>query len=65
MTTDRPVSIGDVRRLGEMAVPSDVWDFVEGGSGAELTLAGNRAAFDRVALLPRVLVGVSTSDKKI
>jgi 4-hydroxymandelate oxidase len=62
MTTDRPVSIGDVRRLGEMAVPSDVWDFVEGGSGAELTLAGNRAAFDRVALLPRVLVGVSTSD---
>ncbi|MGH3854047.1 MAG: alpha-hydroxy acid oxidase [Pseudonocardiaceae bacterium] len=62
MTAGRPVSIGDVRRLAETAVPPDVWDFVEGGSGAELTLAGNRAAFDRVALLPRALVGVSTSD---
>ncbi|MGH3831891.1 MAG: alpha-hydroxy acid oxidase [Pseudonocardiaceae bacterium] len=53
MTTGRPASIGDVRRLAETAVSPDVWDFVEGGSGAELTLAGNRAAFDRVALLPQ------------
>jgi 4-hydroxymandelate oxidase len=37
----------------------DVWDFVEGGSGAELTVNANRSAFDQVVLRPRVLVDVS------
>ena len=35
-----------------------VFDFVAGGSGDEATLRGNRAAFDRWRLLPRVLRGV-------
>jgi len=35
-----------------------VFDFVAGGSGDEVTLRGNRAAFDRWRLLPRVLRGV-------
>ncbi|MFL6136990.1 MAG: alpha-hydroxy acid oxidase [Frankiaceae bacterium] len=39
-----------------------MWDYLHGGSGAELTLAANRAAFDRVALRPRVLVDVSSCD---
>jgi 4-hydroxymandelate oxidase len=39
-----------------------VWDFLAGGSGAEATLAANRAAFDRLALRPRVLVDVSRCD---
>ena len=34
------------------------FDFVAGGSGDEVTLRGNRAAFDRWRLLPRVLRGV-------
>ena len=37
----------------------DVWGFIEGGSGAEATLAANRAAYERVLLRPRVLVDVS------
>ena len=40
-------------------LPADVWGYLEGGAGAERTLRGNRAAYDRVALRPRVLVDVS------
>ncbi|ATO12846.1 alpha-hydroxy-acid oxidizing enzyme [Micromonospora sp. WMMA2032] len=39
-------------------MPADVWDFVDGGSGTETALAANRAALDRVAVLPRMLAGV-------
>ena len=35
-----------------------VWDYVAGGSGDQVTLRGNRAAFDRWRLLPRVLRGL-------
>ena len=34
-----------------------VWDFIEGGAGAERTLAANRAVFEEVRLRPRLLVG--------
>ncbi|MGE0841684.1 alpha-hydroxy-acid oxidizing protein, partial [Pseudonocardia sp.] len=36
-----------------------VFDFVDGGAEDELTVTENEAAFDRVALRPRVLVDVS------
>jgi 4-hydroxymandelate oxidase len=42
------------------ALPADVWGFLQGGSGAERTLRANRAAYEKVALRPRVLVDVGT-----
>ncbi|WP_245673790.1 MULTISPECIES: alpha-hydroxy acid oxidase [Actinoplanes] len=39
-----------------------VRDFVAGGSEAETTLAANRAAFDRVTVVPRVLTGGPAPD---
>ncbi|MGP8296611.1 alpha-hydroxy acid oxidase [Streptomyces inhibens] len=36
-----------------------VWDYIAGGSGDEVTLRGDRAAFDRYRFRPRVLVDVS------
>ncbi|WP_088964584.1 alpha-hydroxy acid oxidase [Micromonospora purpureochromogenes] len=53
-----PVCLGDFAELARAAVPPGVWDYVDGGSGAETTLAANRAALDRVAVLPRMLTGV-------
>lgn len=44
----------DARRLARRRVPASVFDYVDGGAGAELTLAWNRAAFDALELLPRV-----------
>src|SRR6185369_3842539 len=38
------------------------WYYIAGGSESETTLRRNRAAFDRVALLPRILVDVSQVD---
>ncbi|MEH0982935.1 alpha-hydroxy acid oxidase [Micromonospora sp. CPCC 205556] len=53
-----PVGLGDFAGPARAVLPPDVWDYVDGGSGAESTLAANLAAFDRVAVLPRVLTGV-------
>jgi 4-hydroxymandelate oxidase len=55
-------SAEDFRELARSRMPADVWDYIEGGSGAERTLEANRAAFDRFGLRPRVLVDVSTVD---
>ncbi|MFC4147542.1 alpha-hydroxy acid oxidase [Micromonospora mangrovi] len=53
-----PVSLTDFAEAARAVVPPQVWDWVEGGSGTETTLAANRAALDRIAVLPRVLTGV-------
>ncbi|MFC4114321.1 aminotransferase class I/II-fold pyridoxal phosphate-dependent enzyme [Nonomuraea zeae] len=41
-----------------------VWDFVEGGAGAERTLAANLTAFEHVRLRPRVLTGLGLPHTK-
>ncbi|WP_229401479.1 alpha-hydroxy acid oxidase [Micromonospora okii] len=51
-------SLADFAALARDVLPPDVYDFVAGGSGAEAALAANRAALDRVAVLPRALRGV-------
>ncbi|GAA4071970.1 alpha-hydroxy acid oxidase [Streptomyces shaanxiensis] len=54
-----PLDMDDVERAAAMALPPDVWDFIAGGSGRELSLAANRAAFDGVFVRPRILNDVS------
>ncbi|MEU6066704.1 MULTISPECIES: alpha-hydroxy acid oxidase [Streptomyces] len=51
--------LADVERAAASVLPTGVRDFVAGGSGAETTLDANRAALDRVFLVPRVLTDVS------
>ncbi|RQX03725.1 alpha-hydroxy acid oxidase, partial [Micromonospora globispora] len=53
-----PPSLADFAEPARSAVPPEVWDFINGGSGTETTLTANRTALDRVAVLPRVLTGV-------
>lgn len=55
-------STADVARLAAERLTPDVWDYIAGGSGEEVTLAANRAALDRVAVVPRGLVDVSACD---
>ncbi|GAA4790299.1 alpha-hydroxy acid oxidase [Streptomyces ziwulingensis] len=57
-----PLDLDDVERAAAAALPPEVWDFVAGGSGRELSLAANRAAFDAVFVRPRVLNDVSACD---
>jgi 4-hydroxymandelate oxidase len=53
-----PLNLHDYETAARILLPPMVIDFVAGGSGDEVTLRGNRAAFDRWRLLPRVLRGV-------
>ena len=52
-------SYDDLRRIARRRVPRVVFDFVDGGAGAEVTLRENRAAFGRVRFDPRFLSDVS------
>ncbi|MBM7772911.1 4-hydroxymandelate oxidase [Actinokineospora baliensis] len=52
----------DWQRAAQARLPGPTWGFLEGGSGAEVTVAANRVAFDRRVLRPRVLVDVTKPD---
>jgi (S)-mandelate dehydrogenase len=60
----KAISIEDLRRIAKRRVPRAIFDFFDGGAEDEVTLRANRAAFERVRLLPRVLVDVSAVDLK-
>ncbi len=62
---DRDVHcLEDMEQAAREAMPADVWDFVSGGSGGEVTLAANRAALRRIALVPRVLKDLAHCDPR-
>jgi 4-hydroxymandelate oxidase len=50
--------LADFRQAAKAVLGTDVWDFIEGGSGAENIIDANQAAFNSIALVPRVLTGV-------
>jgi isopentenyl diphosphate isomerase/L-lactate dehydrogenase-like FMN-dependent dehydrogenase len=56
------LSVRDAEQAAAGVLPRDVWDFIAGGSEAEVTLAANRAALDAVFLTPRVLAGITACD---
>ena len=55
----KAVNIEDLRLLAKRRLPRAIFDFFDGGAEDEVTLRENRAAFERVRLLPKVLVDVS------
>jgi L-lactate dehydrogenase (cytochrome) len=57
-----PVSVSDYRALAERRLPRQLFDYVDGGSYQELTLAANTAAFAEVRLRQRVLRNVAGLD---
>jgi (S)-mandelate dehydrogenase len=60
----RAYSIEDLRTLARKRLPRAVFDFFDGGAEDEGTLRENRAAFERVRLVPKVLVDVSRVDTR-
>ena len=57
-----PVNISEFETLARERMSRQAFDYVAGGADDEITLAKNRAAFERITLYPRVLVDVSTVD---
>jgi (S)-mandelate dehydrogenase len=65
LNLERAVNIEDLRRMAKRRLPRSVFDFFDGGAEDETTLRANRAAFERVRLLPKVLVDVSKVDTQV
>jgi 4-hydroxymandelate oxidase len=57
-TVALPLNLHEYEAAARDLLSPMVWDYVAGGSGDQVTLQGNRAAFDRWRLLPRVLRGL-------
>ncbi|MCC7252709.1 MAG: alpha-hydroxy-acid oxidizing protein [Hyphomicrobium sp.] len=49
--------LADYERLAEQRLDATAWAYFSGGSADEITLGWNRAAFERIAIVPRVLAG--------
>jgi L-lactate dehydrogenase (cytochrome) len=56
------VNIGDLRRVAERYLPRVVFDYVDGGAQAEITLRENCRAFEEVVFRPRNAVFVQKCD---
>jgi 4-hydroxymandelate oxidase len=59
------LSLADYERAAERALPVGAHSYLAGGAGDELTLADNLAAWRRLALRPRMLVGVAERDSSV
>jgi isopentenyl diphosphate isomerase/L-lactate dehydrogenase-like FMN-dependent dehydrogenase len=58
----RVLNIADLRRLAERRLPRVVFDYIDGGAEAEITLRDNCRAFDRVTFRPRCAVTFPSVD---
>ena len=56
------LSIEDIRTAATRRLPRSVFEFVDGGAEDELTVKDNRAAFERIRFVPRVLTDVSNPE---
>jgi isopentenyl diphosphate isomerase/L-lactate dehydrogenase-like FMN-dependent dehydrogenase len=62
MSRGQAYNVADLRALARRRLPRGIYDYVERGCEDEYGLAGNRAAFARINLLPKVLRDVSNVD---
>lgn len=60
-----PASTDDYRRIAEKRLPRALFDYIDGGAGAEKTLRDNVDDFARVRLKQRVMRDVSALDTKV
>lgn len=58
-------NIGDLRDMARARLPRGLFEFVDRGTEDDLAVRNNRAAFERIALKPRVLVDVSQRSQSV
>ena len=56
------INIEDLRRAAKQRLPRVIFDYIDGGAEAELTLRANCRAFEAVTFRPRCAVATSTCD---
>jgi L-lactate dehydrogenase (cytochrome) len=58
----RAINVDDLRRVARRRLPRGVFDYIDGGSDDERSIANNRDAFARIEFRPNVLRDVSMID---
>lgn len=56
-------SLADYERRAASHLTPEAWSHIQEGAGREITLRENRAAFDRIGLLPRAMADLSGSTR--
>lgn len=64
LNSARVVNIEDLRRLAQLRLPKSVFDYLDGGAEAEVTLAENCRAFRDVIFRPRGAVAIEDCNLK-
>jgi isopentenyl diphosphate isomerase/L-lactate dehydrogenase-like FMN-dependent dehydrogenase len=64
LNSSQVVNIEDLRRIAQARIPKAVFDYLDGGAEAELTLAENIRAFREVTFRPRGAVAVQDCNLK-
>jgi len=64
LRSSQVVNIEDLRHLAQRRLPKSVFDYLDGGAEAELTLAENCRAFRDVIFRPRGAVAVADCNLK-
>ena len=64
LASHRAVNIEDLRRAARRRLPRAVFDYIDGGADAEITLRANCRAFEEMTFRPRSAVATSTCDTR-
>jgi len=64
LRSSQVVNIEDLRQLAQRRLPKSVFDYLDGGAEAEVTLAENCRAFREVTFRPRGAVAIANCDLK-
>ena len=56
------LNIGDLRRMAERRLPRVVFDYIDGGADAEVTLRDNSQAFEALTFRPRGAIAIPSCD---
>jgi 4-hydroxymandelate oxidase len=59
------VSLADFQQEAQLRLGTDAIAYVDGGAADEVTLRDNEAAWQRLAIMPRMLVGVGSLDPSV
>jgi 4-hydroxymandelate oxidase len=64
-TAADPIELLEIEPLARKRLTPAAWEYISSGAGDEISLRWNRESFDRLRLMPRALVDVSSLDLRV
>jgi (S)-mandelate dehydrogenase len=60
----RALNVADLREIARRRIPRFIFEYVDAGAEDEVTLRGNRLAFERLRLLPQTLIDTAARHQR-